>query len=303
MGTDAKASFFFPERMQSPGKQRQAADLARLLWRVVHLRPECAQGQVRMFRDSFLRAAGDVALLPREDLRAGVQDLLLANGRYRVPSFDAFVDGVWTLLCRELDYRSDRSRQFSGDLLFQTIELISLNKSQAAAEGTIRELGLHGDVSMSDQDRVQMLLHFRAYVDMQKRIQAAGNVKRALDQKEELLLAAARANPNVTLSALTYMLRNFVAQHLLSLKYSCDTLMVEWMKEYGFGPLHMLKLARLIPFETALTRFRTTYAAAVRGLRDAAQGGDRIESDMFLLRSLSNFYTSWTMKVAEMIPA
>ncbi len=298
-----RESFAFPSSVQAPDQGKRAAELARLLWRVVHLRPECVQGQVRMFRDSFLRDAGEVVLLPAEDLRPALQEFLLAHGRYLVPNFQVFVDGVLRLFLREVAYRSDRSRHFSPDILFQTIELISLNKTQAAAEGTIQELGRRDDISVSEQDRAQLLLHFRAYVDIQKRIKAMGGVRASLEQKDVLLIDAGRANPEVTVSALTDMLRTLVAQQLLAMKYSCDTLMVEWMREYGFGPLHMLKLSRLIPFETALAGFRSAYAAAVRSLREAAQDGDRIDSDMFLLRSLSNFYTSWTTKVAALVPA
>lgn len=299
-----KDVFAYPAKMRGPSEDQKIAEAGLLLWRVVQRRSESRNGQAKMFREPFLRNAVDVVSAEDEQTRLGLlRDLLLQNGRYHVPNFEAFQSGIAADFQKELDYRSDRARQFSADILFQVIELISLGKSAESAQNTIESIGSREDTSISERDRRSLLLHYRAYVDVQKRIANLGSVREALDNKEQLLLEAAWQNPEITLSALAAMLRTLVAQHLLDKKYSCDALMVEWMKEYGFGPLHILKVSRLVPMDSPLGMFRSRYTEAIRGLRSAFEEGDRINSDLFLLRSLSNFYTSWTMKVAAMLPA
>ena len=295
---------------QFPRANPNARNLDRglLLWRILQCQPEVRSGTVLLRKHPFFR---DFRSAPERfsefnaNLVRNVNDLLRRVGRSDIDNNVEFASRVALRYRKELLWLSDRQRLVSFDILFQTIQLLSLQRDRKAALETIRKIGIHEEGgSINDLDREILTRHFRVYLLLSARIIKRKDLRKSLEERDELIAEAAGKHPGVMVYFLDAMFRNIVAQILLSRKYRCDTLLVEWLKEYGFEPEHLMRVARYIPFETGFLKFRTTYRAAIQKLCGEQHESDHPEeSDVFLLRSLSNFYTSWIMRASYQIPA
>lgn len=281
--------------------ERMAREKATLLWRVLRRQPEMRSGLVRAVRENFLRAvigsaercfSGDESVfIPH------LKQLLFGADREGPLNRDQLTLRIFVQFQKELGYIQGRQDQFSFDILFQTIELLSLGKNDEQAESTIRQLG-NSEAALSHLDRDRLLEYFRAYNLLAKLIKASGNVKVALEKREQLIDEAASQHVDLPLSALDSMFRYCIAQILLSRKFLCRELIELWREEYGFDQDAVDRMLAHIPADCSLLEFRQRYAQAIQSFRS---GGDQME--LFLLRTLANYFTSWVTNVSEKIPA
>lgn len=301
---EGKNVFQFPETVARAGNLERSV----LLWRILQCQPETRAGEVQVLKQAFFRAfRQDRAKFSEynEELVRNVNDLLWRVGRHRLENMLEFSARVALRYRKELLMLTDRQRLVSFDILFQTVQLLSLHPDRDVALETIKKIGNHEPgCSISDIDREILARNFRVYLFLSAHIIARKNLRQVLEGRDELIARAAEKFPGVMVYFLDCMFRNLVAQILLSRKYKCDTLIVEWLKEYGFEPEHMVRIARYIPYDTGFLKFRSSYRRAIQQLcGEHGEAGDPSDSDIFLLRSLSNFYTSWIMKASYQIPA
>lgn len=303
-GRENRAVFQYPGKLEAK-PDRGIQERGVLLWRVIMRQPEAHSGLVRIFRDPFLRAYGRMT-----ESMSGTNvlldtkrtaDLLNMCGRHGVESVDVFAGRVAIAYQHELNYRECRKDQFSVDILFHVIELLSIDKSENQAADTIRNMQSAGKELFTSLDKETFVHHLKAYNGLTNLIRQSATLKSAVDKRDHIIQEAAAQHASVTLHALDAMFRNIIAQALLSKKYRCDTLIVEWIQEYGFDAEQMVRISRYIPYDSDFTQFRSLYARAMQSLRGESRNADLFQSDMFLLRTLANFYTSWVMKVSAQL--
>ncbi|MBI3396697.1 MAG: hypothetical protein HY042_12740 [Spirochaetia bacterium] len=311
MGQEQKpvrSAFQYPDRLEAVSPVKETQERALLLWRVIMRQPEAQNGLVRVFREPFLRAyarlQGELTSRNSQLDGKGILSLLNLCGRHGIHEAEMFCNRVAIAFQREITTRSCRRDQFSIDILFHTIELLSMNKSQAEAEATIRSMKGQDPGTFTVVDKESLVSHLRAYNVLNSKINSIQNLKTAIDRRDALIQEVAVSQTSVTLFSLDAMFRNIIAQNLLAKKYRCDTLIVEWIREYGFEADQMVRIARYIPYDSEFSQFRTLYVRAIQSLRTTSEEiSDIFGSDLFLLRSLANFYTSWVMKVSEQLSA
>lgn len=276
---------------------------ALMLWRVLARQPEVRSGMVRVHRDPFLRSilndpqsglAGDERVF-----RARLKQLLFGASPDAPVHQDTLTLRVYIQLEKELSYAEGRRDQFSFDIMFQTIELLSLGKTAQEAEHRIRSIGMREDDPLATLDRDRLLLYFRVYNFAADRIQKAGSIRTIVEKREQIVDDTAHAFPETPLSAIDSMFRYCLAQILLSRKFICGQLIQLWAEEYGFDDDAILRVKRFIPEQCSLLEFRARYARGIQAMRS----GGAEDLDIFYLRTLANYFTSWVMNVSEKLPA
>ncbi|GBF49849.1 hypothetical protein LPTSP4_13690 [Leptospira ryugenii] len=295
----AKALAAIREREQSA--QNLVRKEALLCFRIIQRQEEAREGSAQILRDTFIKnflsLASEFDLKSDEKFRNTLQKVITSSGRFRLADLNEFCTKISQAFRKELLYKKDRRNQFSLDVLFQTIDLLSTGKSEEGGSLADKDTS-----DLSHTEKESMLQHFRAYNTMNAKILAQSSLKDALLKREQLEDEVALAFKDLTITSVELIFRNIIAQHLLAKKYRCDTLISEWAKEYGFDEEMKQRVAKYIPPDTALLQFRTKYAQAVQSSKNQDQGSlDVFESDLFLLRSLANYFTSWIMQVSEMI--
>ncbi len=278
---------------------------ASLFWKILLRQPEIGEGSVQLLKDTFLKNfETSFSSLENSDdpsFKESFHKLLLSAGRFRIVDIKDFVNRVVLSYQKEQMYRKDRRNHFSLDILFQTIDFLSAGKSEDVAE---QNLASKQDDGLSPQERENLIINYRAYNAMNAKILAIGNLKDALFKKDNIVSEVALLHKDLTITALEFMFRNIVAQQLLSKKYNCDTLINEWGKEYNFDEDMKIRILSYISADTPLLKFRPKYAQAIQAIKNTDFSKSNVlDSDLFLLRSLANFYTSWIMQVSEMIAA
>jgi hypothetical protein len=280
-------------------------DEASLYWKILVRQPEVGEGTVQLLKDTFLKnfETSYSGFNPADDeaFKEATHKLLLSSGRFRIIDVKDFVARVAKAFQKEQMYRKDRRNHFSLDILFQTIDFLSAGKPEEAAEQNL--VDKHDD-GLTIQERENLIINYRAYNAMNAKILGLGNLKDALFKKDIIVSEVALLHKDITITALEFMFRNIIAQQLLSKKYNCDTLINEWGKEYNFDDDLKTRVLSYISGDTPLLKFRPKYAQAIQAIKNTdVSKSNVLDSDLFLLRSLANFYTSWIMQVSEMIAA
>lgn len=278
---------------------------ASLFWKILIRQPEIGEGSVQLLKDTFLKnfetSFSNLENTEEASFKESIHKLLLSAGRFRIVDIKDFVNRVVLGYQKEQMYRKDRRNHFSLDILFQTIDFLSAGKTEDVAE---QNLASKQDDGLSPQERENLIINYRAYNAMNAKILAIGNLKDALFKKDNVVSEVALLHKDLTITALEFMFRNIVAQQLLSKKYNCDTLINEWGKEYNFDDDMKIRILTYISADTPLLKFRPKYAQAIQTIKNTDFSKSNVlDSDLFLLRSLANFYTSWIMQVSEMIAA
>jgi len=298
---EPRAVFQFAQKIRP---QRLALQKSLLLWRIIQCQPEAREGKIRLLKHAFLKQfqaneADFQEFSPQ--LQRSIAMLFKGTGRHFLQDLKPFIMRVAGIYRKEALLLSDPGKIMAFDILFQTIQLLSLNRDLAACEKTIAEMGLrNASTSLTLTDRQILCQNFRAYIDLCQKIKTLKEVRSVLDLRDDLLAAVARKNPGVMIYFLECMFRSIIAQVLLARKYRCDTLIVEWLAEYGHEVDEMVRVSEYIPYETNFLQFRSAYRKGILALKHASRSAD---SDEFLLRSLGNFYTSWIMRTSRQIPA
>lgn len=301
----SKNIFQFPQKTTVQKKSRLEGAL--LLWRILQCQPELRNGKASIIKSIFFRAYKEKAELfaeISENLYKNIGELLNQTIRHEISDFSRFIMTVSGLYRTELIASKSPGKLLAFDIQFQVLQLVGMNPNKNSAEKIIKQMGKNEkDSSLSDADREMALQNFHASLYITTQILKYKTLKLALENRDNIIYNAKEKYPEVQFYFLESMFRYFISQVLLSRKYKCDTLIVEWMTEYGFGPEHMMRIARYIPYDSSFLHFRASYKKAIQSLSDYKPDGDQPEdSDEYLLRSLSNFYTSWLSRTALQIP-
>lgn len=301
-----RSGFQFPKQISQNKKSRFESPM--LLWRILQCQSEVRNGDVKILKNPFLRTfkenEQEFSELS-ENLIKNIRELLTKTSRHRLQNFTSFIMKVSSQYRKELINIQSPGRQLSFDILYQIIQLLSLNPDEQTAESVIRRMGKHEPLcSLNDVDRELVFRNYRVYLFLSKRILKYKSLRSALEDRDQLLFEASQRHKEVMVYFIESMFRTFIGQILLSRKFKCDTLIVEWLREYGFEPDHMVRVAGYIPYDCSFLHFRFKYREAIKSLNQYKPSGKEPEdSDVYLLRSLSNFYTSWLSKTSVQIPA
>ncbi len=277
-----------------------------LIWRILTAREEVRDGRIQLLKQPVIQYIRENEADFSEYNRAlagHIKELIEKTGRVREKNLAPVAVGVASVYRKEM--LSLNEGQIAFDILYQTIQLLALNPTRENAERTILGMGRHYDGSiLSEQDRGRIFRCFRAYVQMAREFASLRSMRSALEVQDRIITDVHRAHPEVSLIFLDRVYRGLVAQVLLSRKFKCDTLLVEWLKEYGLEPDHMVRVSRYIPYDTGFWTFRKNYTQAIRNLKEYRPESDNpLDSDLFLLRSLAIFYTSWIVQTSQQLPA
>ena len=280
-----------------------------ILWRVLQCRPEVRYGRLKVLKGPFLAA---VRQEPEQftdthtELVRNVKSLLERTGRSRLnESLSKVAIDIASAYRRECIALRETHFGISFDFLYQTVQLLSLNTSREEAERTILQMGRsQKGTCLSETDRGRLIRSFRAYVALARRLRTMRSMRIAVEKQDAVISEVHQLDPAVSVVFLDRAYRSLIAQVVLSKKFRCDTLLVEWLREYDLEPDHLIRMAQYIPYETEFWQFRKSYRDAIRSLKDYLPAGTGpFDSDLFLLRSLGNFYTSWIMQTSRQIPA
>ncbi|MEQ9364197.1 MAG: hypothetical protein RIF32_08145 [Leptospirales bacterium] len=280
-----------------------------LLWRILQCRPEVQDGRLKLLKNPFRNAIRQNPADFTENntaLVGNLRTLIERTGRSRLNEGLAKVAiDIASAYRKECVAIKETHFGISFDFLYQTVQLLSLNTSREEAERTILQMGrAQKGSSLSETDRGRLVRSFRAYVALAGRLKAMRTMRTAVEKQDEVIGAVYAIDPAVSIVFLDRAYRSLIAQVILSKKFRCDTLLVEWLREYDLEPDHLVRMSQYIPYETEFWQFRKSYRDAIRSLKDYLPASNEpLDSDVFLLRSLGNFYTSWIMQTSHQIPA
>lgn len=280
-----------------------------LLWRILQCRPEVREGQLKLlknpFRNEIRKNPADFAEA-NTALVGNLKALIERTGRSRMnASLAKIAIEVASAYRRECIAANETHFGISFDFLYQTVQLLSLNTSREDAERTILRMGrANSGTSLSETDRGRLIRSFRAYVALARRLRGMRTMRTAVEMQDDVIAEVFALDSAVSIVFLDQAYRSLIAQVILSKKFRCDTLLVEWLREYDLEPDHLVRMSQYIPYETEFWQFRKSYRDAIRSLKDyLPTSKEPLDSDVFLLRSLGNFYTSWIMQTSRQIPA
>ncbi|MCG9873641.1 MAG: hypothetical protein MH321_02515 [Leptospiraceae bacterium] len=277
---------------------------AGLLWKSIERQAEVQLGLVRLNKDVTLRILNNK---PNEFLEANRFDFTKNMKEFMktVVTMDSekleyFIFRVYDCYLRELNFINERNSQFSIDILFQVIETLTVEKeSIQSVEGYF---SASNQESISRADMENILNHMKAYNFMSIQFKKINNLKRCVELSDQIILKAATLNPMVSILSLDNMYSLILAQNILSSKYGIRNLLSGWMEEYGFTEEQAIRILPLFPSDSSLNEFRSVYTKAIQTL---GQKVDPINKDMdlFMMRSICNYFTSWLNRVANQLPA
>jgi hypothetical protein len=277
---------------------------AGLLWKSIERQAEVQLGLVRLNKDVTLRILNNK---PNEFLEANRFDFTKNMKEFMktVVTMDSekleyFIFRVYDCYLRELNFINERNSQFSIDILFQVIETLTVEKeSIQSVEGYFSS---SNQESISRADMENILNHMKAYNFMSIQFKKINNLKRCVELSDQIILKAATLNPMVSILSLDNMYSLILAQNILSSKYGIRNLLSGWMEEYGFTEEQAIRILPLFPSDSSLNEFRSVYTKAIQAL---GQKVDPINKDMdlFMMRSICNYVTSWLNRVANQLPA
>jgi hypothetical protein len=280
-------------------------DKAYLLWRTFNRFQEIREGVYRLNKETTIRTfknQPDTYLGTDSDkFVKNTFPLLSAPNSSEKEKINKFLFRVHGMYKNEIEYSINRKEQFSMDILFQVIETLFMEVGANKAESAVMDMETQKS-AVTKQDLEQIVVYLKAFNKMHARFLASGNMKRAIENSDKIITAGASENMMIPILALDSMFNLITAQFVLSQKYQCKQLLILWKKEYGFDDDQTSRIVKLLPPETSLLDFRNIYAKAIQTLQNQSKQGDPMaEMDLFLLRTVSNYYTSWINQIANQI--
>lgn len=279
---------------------------AYLLWRTLTRFKEFQDGQVRLSKENSIRmfkSQNEQFLGGAKTVFSDALKTLLSGSALDKINLDKFVGRAYESYMREIEYVSNRKSQFSIDILFQVIETLTMESGSSKSDPAGDPFGIAdpSKSSLTKQDMSQILSYLKAYNKMLQRFQGAGNIKKAIELSDSIITQASIENLDIPILALDNMFNLITAQFVLAQKFLCSQLLVAWKKEYGFDEFQESRVAKFIPANASLLEFRTHYAKALKVLQENPPEDGMGEMDLFLIRTVSNYYSSWINQVANQI--
>ncbi|WCL49588.1 LIC_13029 family protein [Leptospira sp. GIMC2001] len=278
-------------------------DKAHLLWRTFNRFKEAREGLLRLNKETSIRTfKNQPDLYFTMDTDKFIKNIAPLFSGSLITDKDKtyrFLQKFHESYRKEIYYSSNRKEHFSMDILFQVIETLFMEVGANKAESAVMNLSDQKS-SITRQDLEQIMSYLKAYNKMSARFQASGNMKKAIELSDEIITSGAMEHPDIPILALDSMFNLITAQFILAQKYQCKQLLSAWRKEYGFDEVQEARIAKLLPPNTSLLDFRNNYARAIQTLQSQKEEMES-EMDLFLLRTVSNYYTSWINQVANQI--
>ncbi|WCL49429.1 LIC_13029 family protein [Leptospira sp. GIMC2001] len=278
---------------------------AGLLWKSIERQSEVQTGLVRLNKEVTLRI---LINKPQEFLEANRFDFTKNMKLFMktVVTMDSekleyFIFRLYDCYLRELQYIENRNNQFSIDILFQVIETLTIEKDSLQSVQGYFEAANSDSLTRSDMENI--LHHMKAFNLMAAQFQRLGNLKKAIELTDQIILKIATLNPMVTVMALDNMFSLILAQNILATKYALRNLLSGWMEEYGFSKDQAARILPLFPNDSSLNEFRSVYTKAMQSLMNMEDATANKEMDLFMLRTICNYFTSWLNRVANQLPA
>lgn len=272
---------------------------AGLLWKSMERQEEVQSGLVRLNKEVTLRILTnkpeDYLNADRYTFTQNTKDFLKTVVTMNQEKREYFIFRIYDSYRREINYMENRNEQFSMDILFQVIETLTIEKQSKATKTGYLNLGSE---SLTKADIEMILNHIRAFNFMAVQFEKIGNIKKAIEYTDRIILRSAILNPNVTVQAMDNMFSLILAQNLLAIKYGVNNLLSGWMGEYGFSKEEAVRIIPLFPKDSSLNDFRSIYSKAMQTLVSQSKNSESKESDLFMLRTICNYFTSWLNRVA-----
>lgn len=280
-------------------------DRAHLLWRTLQRFKEVREGIYRLNKETSIRTfknQPEVFLGVDSDkfIKLALPMLGSLQGTEKEKA-QRFLHRAHDLYKKEISYSVNRKEQFSMDILFQVIETLFMEYGAGKAESAVMDMESQKS-AVTKQDLEQIVGYLKAYNKMHARFLACGNMKRAIELSDSIITAGAAESMQIPILALDSMFNLITAQFVLSQKYQCKQLLIGWKKEYGFDDEQASRIVKLLPPNSSLLEFRNLYTKAIQELQLKSKQGDPMaEMDLFVLRTVSNYYTSWISQIANQI--
>jgi hypothetical protein len=278
-------------------------DRAYLLWRTFNRFKEMREGLYRLNKETSIRTFKNQPETylghDSDKFVKNLSTLLSIGSGTDKDKVNRFLFKVHETYMREITYSMNRHDQFSMDILFQVIETLFMEVGASKAESEVMNLG-GSKSSMTRQDLEQIMSYLKAFNKMHSRFLSCGNMKKAIEMSDNIITSASVENMDIPILALDSMFNLITAQFVLSQKFQCKQLLSGWKKEYGFDEEQEARIAKLLPPTTSLIEFRAVYAKAIQTIQNQ-KGDENTDMDLFLLRTVSNYYTSWINQVANQI--
>ncbi len=288
---------------QETEKNKFQPDKAYLLWRTFERFKEFRDGIIRLSKDTTIRTfknqPDQFLILDSDKFIKNMSTFVASSIAQDKEKFTRFLTKVHSSYKKELNYVDNRKEQFSMDILFQVIETLLMEVGVSKAENEIHNLADQKS-AVTKQDLEQIMSYLRTYNKMTVRFQSTGSMKKAIELSDEIISLCAHESLDIPILALDSMFNLITAQFILATKYNCKQLLAGWRKEYGFDLDQESRVSKHLPPTASLIDFRNNYAKALQGLRSSKDESET-EMDLFLLRTVSNYYASWINQVANQI--
>ncbi len=280
-------------------------DRAYLLWRTFQRFREFREEQYRLSKETTVRTfknnPTDFLESPQDRFVKSCLNLLPVSQVGEKEKLIRLLVKVYESYKKEIVYLTNRSGQFSMDILFSVIETVFMEFGTGKAESAVMDMATQKS-SVTKQDLEEILGYLKAYNKMQARFLACGSMKKAIEMSDEIIMSGAAENMQIPIMALDAMFNLITSQYVLSQKYNCKQLLLGWKKEYGFSDEETRRIAALFPLDSSLLEFRNHYAKALQTIQARVKSGEPgAEMDIFLIRTISNYYTSWINQVASQL--
>lgn len=278
------------------GPTPKKIDKALLLWRSIARQPESRIGAFRLNQEISLRLFRNH---PEKYLESERFDFLMSMKAVLKPVTDLENEKLEYLAFRIFEaYERERryvdvpDGRFSMDILFQFVEFLSIDSPKENMN-----LFLQKETSLSKDEVETLLSCIKVFNKLSGYFRKSPNLKKTIENGEEILLTLAANFTNIPWLALESMFYLLVAENALASKYSCDSLLKGWMKEYGFDENQYVVVANFFPPGTTIPEFHGKYTSAIRHLNSHKSGEHMM--DLLLLRSIGNYFSSVLVKVAH----
>jgi len=226
-----------------------------------------------------------------------------------LPALQTFTTEVAVNYGRELSYIEGQRERVAFDIIFQTLDLVKLNKTPAEIRAVLEHIGENESGSeITASDRSLFVKYSGAYSKMAHTVDTLlakyKHVGFINKNRDEIITKIAALSPQVTLTAIDSMFRRLLAQMMLNVTTDgCRVLLEKFIAEYGFGSEQLKRISKFIPEEAPLSKFYHHYVRAIQSLRHVrTKDVNPFESDPVLLRLLLNYYNTQVNSMAARIP-
>ena len=200
-------------------------DQAELLWKSIARQPEFQAGAFRLNADitirTFKNQSNKFLTSERFDFIIAMKELLKPIADLENEKIEYLIFRTYECYKKELAYNDGTDSRFSIDIVFQFIEFLCSDSPKE----DIAQL-LQRETSLDKKEVESIIQHIKAFNKLGTYFNKASNLKKTIENGEQILAATASAFPEITWLALESMFYLLIAQYALATKYSCESLLL-----------------------------------------------------------------------------